>query len=74
MLLVSAVNRVYFEVYLMFSPGLVLFLRSMNVIDNMLHMLEQHAEHLEDLVKERQAQLDEEKKKVELLLCNMLPK
>jgi len=46
----------------------------MNVIDNMLHMLEQHAEHLEDLVKERQAQLDEEKKKVELLLCNMLPK
>lgn len=46
----------------------------MNVIDNMLHMLERHAEHLEDLVKERQAQLDEEKKKVEMLLCNMLPK
>ena len=47
--------------------------RTINVIDNMLHMLEQHAENLEELVSERTRELGEEKKKVELLLYNILP-
>lgn len=44
------------------------------MIDNMIKMLEQHAEHLEELVAERTRELHEEKKKVETLLYNILPR
>ena len=48
--------------------------RTINVIDNMITMLEQHAEHLEELVEERTLELGDEKKKVETLLYNILPR
>jgi atrial natriuretic peptide receptor A len=48
--------------------------KNVNVIDNMIKMLEQHAEHLEELVAERTHELHEEKKKVETLLYNILPR
>ena len=48
--------------------------RNINVIDNMIKMMEKHAEHLEDLVAERTVELGEEKKKVELLLYSILPR
>lgn len=48
--------------------------KTTNVIDNMIHMLEQHAEHLEELVAERTQELAVEKKKVEGLLYNILPR
>lgn len=48
--------------------------RKINVIDNMIRMLEQHTEHLEELVESRTQELDEEKKKVENLLYNILPR
>ncbi len=40
----------------------------------MLKMLEAQAENLEDLVAERTKELGEEKKKVEMLLYNILPR
>jgi len=40
----------------------------------MLHFMEQHAESMEERVRQRQIELGEEKKKVESLLCNILPK
>ena len=51
-----------------------LYSRALNVIDKMIKMLEQHAEHLEDLVAGRTAELNEEKKKVEVLLYSILPR
>ena len=48
--------------------------KTINVIDNMIKMLEQHAEHLEELVAERTAELQVEKQKVETLLYNILPR
>ncbi len=48
--------------------------RQINVIDNMIRMLERHAENLEGLVQERTRELHEEKKKVENLLYNILPR
>jgi hypothetical protein len=44
------------------------------MVDNMLHMLEEHAENMEELVKERQVQLSEETKRVEEILFSMLPR
>lgn len=40
----------------------------------MLHMLEEHADNMEDLIQERQLQLSEETKRVEGILMSMLPK
>ena len=45
-----------------------------DVIENMIKMLEQHTEHLEELMADRTAERDLEKKKVNTLLNNMLPK
>ena len=44
---------------------LLVYIRTINVIDNMLKMLQAHAENLEGLVAERTAELGDEKKKVE---------
>ena len=45
-----------------------------NIMDNMIAMLEKYADNLEEIVGERTAQLEEEKKKTEALLDRMLPK
>ena len=46
----------------------------MNVVDNMLQLLERHNEHLEEMVLERTRELNAEKKKVETLLHQILPR
>ncbi|XP_014676008.1 PREDICTED: atrial natriuretic peptide receptor 1-like, partial [Priapulus caudatus] len=47
--------------------------RTMRIMDNMVSMLETHANHLEELVANRTKQLYEEKKKTDELLYRMLP-
>ena len=48
--------------------------KTTNLIDQMLKMLQDHADNLEDIVEERTKALNEEKKKSEDLLSKMLPK
>ena len=50
-----------------------LFFRGSNIIENMVTMMEKHANHLEQLVEERTRQLNEEKEKTEKILCRLLP-
>lgn len=45
----------------------------MNIVDTMFRMLEKYSTDLEELVKDRTLQLEEEKKKTDLLLYRMLP-
>ncbi|KAL4220100.1 Retinal guanylyl cyclase 1 [Mactra antiquata] len=47
--------------------------KKMNIVDTMFRMLEKYSTDLEDLVKDRTLQLEEEKKKTDLLLYRMLP-
>ncbi len=42
-------------------------------MDNMLKMMEKYADSLEELVQERTQELEEEKKKTDMLLYSMLP-
>ena len=42
-------------------------------MDSMFKMLEKYSNHLEDLIRERTAELDEERAKTEMLLNRMLP-
>lgn len=46
----------------------------MNIVDLMFKMIEQYTNNLEDLIKEKTIKLEEEKKKTEKLLSEMLPK
>ena len=43
-------------------------------MDNMMAIMEKYSKQLEEIVGERTQQLDEEKKKTELLLYKMLPR
>lgn len=47
--------------------------RKLNIVDSMFRMLEKYSNDLEDIVKERTMELEEEKKKTDLLLFRMLP-
>ncbi|KAM6175606.1 retinal guanylyl cyclase 1 [Erethizon dorsatum] len=47
--------------------------RKMNIIDSMLRMLEQYSSNLEDLIRERTEELEQEKQKTDQLLTQMLP-
>ncbi|XP_076370837.1 retinal guanylyl cyclase 2-like [Tachypleus tridentatus] len=47
--------------------------KKVNIVDTMFQMLEKYSNNLEDLIKERTIQLDEEKKKTDQLLNRMLP-
>jgi hypothetical protein len=47
--------------------------RKVNIVDTMFKMLENYSNNLEDLIKERTTQLEEEKKKTDKLLSQMLP-
>lgn len=49
------------------------FGRDVNIMDNMINLIERHADNLEELVEERTRQLMEEKKKTDRLLYKMLP-
>ena len=42
-------------------------------MENMIRMMEKHANNLEEVVADRTQQLTEEKKKTDLLLYRMLP-
>lgn len=44
------------------------------MVETMFQMLEKYSNNLEDLIRERTVQLDEEKKKTEQLLNRMLPR
>ncbi|CAF3902004.1 unnamed protein product [Rotaria magnacalcarata] len=47
--------------------------KKVNIVDTMFKMLEQYSNNLEDLIRERTNQLEEEKKKTDKLLSQMLP-
>ena len=49
------------------------FHRGSNIIENMVSMMEKHANHLEQLAEERTRQLNEEKERTEKLLNRLLP-
>ena len=46
----------------------------MNIVDLMFKMIEQYTTNLEELIQEKTLKLEEEKKKTEKLLSEMLPK
>ncbi|XP_060600453.1 atrial natriuretic peptide receptor 1-like isoform X2 [Ruditapes philippinarum] len=48
--------------------------RTTNLVDQMVHMMEKYADHLEELVHERTELLELEQKRTEDLLCRMLPR
>jgi DNA integrity scanning protein DisA with diadenylate cyclase activity len=51
-----------------------LLVRTTNLVDQMVHMMEKYADHLEELVHERTELLELEQKRTEDLLCRMLPR
>ena len=52
----------------------IFFNREINIMDNMIAMMEKYTDHLEETVRERTEQLEEEKQKTDALLYRMLPK
>ena len=47
--------------------------KAVSVVESMLHRLEAHTKHLEDIVQERSVELETEKSKAETLICELLP-
>ena len=47
--------------------------RTTNIMDNMVKMMERYSSRLEELVAERTSQLEEEKRKTDILLYRLLP-
>lgn len=60
-------------IFIHIKPDTTYFLRGSNIIENMVTMMEKHANHLEQLVEERTRQLNEEKEKTEKILYRLLP-
>jgi len=54
--------------------GVLVRCRSSNPIDNMLRMLSEYTHHMEELVKQREMELHNEKKQVENMLYSILPR
>ena len=52
---------------------LLIFYRKLSIADNMIKIMEKYSKQLEETVESRTAQLEEERKKTELLLGRMLP-
>ena len=50
-----------------------IYVRKASVVDNMIAKMEKYTDNLEDIVTERTAQLQDEKRKTEALLYRMLP-
>ncbi|XP_077977730.1 atrial natriuretic peptide receptor 2-like [Glandiceps talaboti] len=48
--------------------------KTINIVENMISMMEKYADHLEEIVDERTAQLHEEQNKTDQLLYRMLPR
>ncbi len=48
--------------------------KKVNIVELMFKMVEQYTNNLEELVQEKTIKLEEEKKKTEKLLSEMLPK
>ena len=48
--------------------------RASNVVDNMIQMMEKYSTNLEQLIGERMKEVEEEKKRSDMLLYKMLPK
>ena len=42
-------------------------------MDNMIEKMEAYAKNLEEIVQSRTTEIEEEKRKTDLLLCRMLP-
>ena len=53
--------------------GSFIYVRKASVVDNMIAKMEKYTDNLEDIVTERTAQLQDEKRKTEALLYRMLP-
>jgi len=65
---------IYAVSFKLYFPRTTQHSRKLNIMDNMIQMMEQYADHLEEIVSERTLQLQREKKKTDQLLYQMLPK
>lgn len=61
------------NLFLCFVLLVIFFDRKANIVEHMLKMMEKHSSRLEDMVRVRMGELENEKKKKEALIHRMLP-